>query len=133
MSFSHTRVVIWRNPETDWEVLRQKLGELGCEVHPVASFEEARAAILAKNDDLVVSWLAKDSRKSFELLDWLQSRPTAPAVILVTASGDVDLYLEAMQRGAFDCVGLPLDSRELTRIVTRALESRCASSLAGGG
>jgi FixJ family two-component response regulator len=34
---------------------------------------------------------------------------------------DVDLYLEAMRRGAFDCISLPLEEREFARIVSRAL------------
>ena len=54
-------------------------------------------------------------------------------MLIVTAWSEVNLYLEAMRRGAFDCVGLPLDSHELARIVARALESRCARSVAEGG
>ena len=133
MSLPHTRVVVWGDPGNEFEVLRQKLSNLGLEVHPVASFEDARAAILAETADLVVSWLDGGFVEPLELLTWMQSRPAAPPVLIVTAWSEVDLYLEAMRRGAFDCVGLPLDSHELERIVALALEFRCARSVAEGG
>ena len=57
MSLPHTRVVVWGDPGNGLEVLRQKLSDLGLEVHPVASSEDARAAIHSETVDLVVSWL----------------------------------------------------------------------------
>ena len=133
MSLPRTRVVVWGDPGNGLEVLRQKLSDLGLEVHPVASSEDARAAIHSETVDLVVSWLDGSFVEPLELLNWLQARPAAPPVLIVTGWSEVDLYLEAMRRGAFDCVGLPLDSHELARIVARALESRCARSVAEGG
>ena len=133
MRFPHTRVVVWSDPENGLKALRQKLADLGLEVHPVASLEEARAVIGNETVHLLMSWLGEAAQKQFELVDWLRSQPVAPPLVLVTTGGDVDLYLEAMRRGAFDCVGLPLDSQELTRIVTRALESCCAHSAGTGG
>jgi len=133
MSLPHTRVVVWGDPGNGLEVLRQKLSDLGLEVHPVASFEDARAAIHSETVELVVSWLGGGFVEPLELLTWLQTRPAAPPVLIVAAWPEVDLYLEAMRRGAFDCVGLPLDSHELARIVARALESCCARSVAEGG
>jgi DNA-binding NtrC family response regulator len=45
-------------------------------------------------------------------------------VLTLAAALDVDLYLEAMQLGAFDCAGLPLDRKELARLIGRAAEAR---------
>ena len=132
MAFAQSCVVVWAEPGNGLEYLRLKLRDLGLEVRSVISFDDVRAVILDGNVDLIVSWLGGSFVKPLELLTWLRSRPAAPPVLIVTAWSDTDLYLEAMRRGAFDCVGLPLDPHELTRIVARALESRCARSAARG-
>jgi DNA-binding NtrC family response regulator len=59
-----------------------------------------------------------------DLLPWQERAAEMPPVLVVTDPDDVDLYLEAMSRGAFDCVALPLNQRELERIASRALLER---------
>lgn len=74
--------------------------------------------------DLIVGRVCRCFDGPLKLLVWLQGVPDAPPVVIVCDELDFHLYLEAMRRGAFDCVGLPLNERELVRIVTRALEIR---------
>lgn len=58
-------------------------------------------------------------------LFWLtriKSSPSAPAVVLITAFGDVPLAVEAMKRGAEDFVTKPWDNDDLIDKLNRAME-----------
>lgn len=58
-------------------------------------------------------------------LFWLtriKSSPSAPAVVLITAFGDVPLAVEAMKRGAEDFVTKPWDNDDLIAKLNRAME-----------
>ncbi len=124
---------MWGDGGSESKLIAQQLAGLGASVEQVRSLQEARAAVQAEGVDLLVGWLDGDFWKPLELLSWLQSQPASLPVVMVTASGDVHLYLEAMQRGAFDCIGLPLDAHEFERIVGCALEASRARTVLKGG
>lgn len=67
-----------------------------------------------------------------ELLSRLQRVLAPPPVLIVTDKLDAHLYLEAMRRSAFDCLGLPLNEGELDRIVSRALAARSLKTASAG-
>lgn len=117
-------VVLWGAPQNRLHDLGESLARLGFRVREVDSIEEVRSAIQGQGADLVVTRLCGCFQYPLELLSWLQHVPSPPPVLIATGGVDVPLYLEAMRRGAFDCVGLPLNESELVRIVTRALEAR---------
>ncbi|MBI4839650.1 MAG: response regulator [candidate division NC10 bacterium] len=52
--------------------------------------------------------------------------PETP-VILITAFGDVDTYMEAMEKGAYEYVFKPFRMEELLRVLRRALPSGARS------
>jgi len=133
MTLQNAPIAIWGDGERESELIFHQLAGLGARVENIASLEEACSAVRAERVDLVVSWLDGRFLEPLELLAWLQSQPGGPPIVIVTASGDVDLYLEAMRRGAFDCIGLPLDPHELARIVACALEASRARTVLKGG
>ena len=58
-------------------------------------------------------------------LFWLQrikERPEAPAVILITAFGGIQLAVESMKRGADDFITKPWDNEELINKILSAIE-----------
>jgi DNA-binding NtrC family response regulator len=104
----------------------ETLLRLGGWVEAVDSFEKLRGAIENHSVDL----LFVSCTQARPLLTWLndfrsewKGRPVPP--VLTLASGlDVDLYLEAMSLGAYDCVGLPVEEGELVRLVNKAVEKK---------
>lgn len=126
------RVLLWGAPQNGLDELYPNLAELGLQVRAVHSIEEVREAIRGQRADLIVARLCGCFQSALELLAWLQQAPSAPPVLIVTGGVDVHLYLEAMRRGAFDCVGLPLNQAELVRLVIRALESESADVATAG-
>jgi DNA-binding NtrC family response regulator len=127
------RVVLWGPQDNGLELLGESLACRGFRVQAVNSFEELSSALEAQEVDLIVARLCRRFHAPLELLGRLQSAPAAPPVLVVTGEPDLHLYLEAMRRGAFDCVALPLNQSELVRIVSRALEARTLQAFAGGG
>ena len=60
-------------------------------------------------------------------LFWLQnikSRPDAPAVILMTAFGDIEVAVRSMKNGADDFITKPWDNQELVEKIVAAIEKR---------
>ena len=85
-------------------------------------------AILAEGDvDAVLLDMNFDNQRldGSAGLFWLariKERPTPPAVVLITAFGDVPLAVEAMKRGAEDFVTKPWDNDDLKARLKRAIE-----------
>ena len=55
-------------------------------------------------------------------LDKIKERPNPPAVILMTAFGDIEIAVDAMKRGADDFITKPWDNNELVRKIVTAIE-----------
>ncbi len=87
-------------------------------------------ALLSAGDvDAVLLDMNFDARKldGSEGLFWLErikERKDAPAVVLITAFGDVPLAVEAMKRGAEDFVTKPWNNDELIAKLHKAMAKR---------
>jgi DNA-binding NtrC family response regulator len=125
MTISQTRVALWSRKCGDLVAIEESLARVGCQVNRVDSFPDLEKMCQSREADVLVV----SCRSAREVLQWMHSAPVAPQtlaripVLTLASSLDVDLYLEAMQLGAFDCAGLPLDKRELARLITRAVEA----------
>lgn len=124
-SLTEARVALWSRRCSDLAAIEESLGRVGCQVSRVDSFEDLENLCRSHEADVLVV----SCRSAREVLQWLHSAPgrqrshlNIPVLTLAT-SLDVDLYLEAMQLGAFDCAGLPLDKRELARLISRAVDA----------
>jgi len=124
-SIGRVRVALWFRRGGDLAAIETGLAGVGCQVLPVDSFSALEQ--ICRNHDADV--LVVSCHSAREVLQWLHSFPAAMEsgfripVLTLASSLDVDLYLEAMQLGAFDCAGLPLQSSELARLIQRAAEA----------
>lgn len=87
------------------------------------------ALLRAGDTDAVLLDMNFDARKldGSEGLFWLErikEMENAPAVVLITAFGDVPVAVEAMKRGAEDFVTKPWDNGELIAKLHQAMEKR---------
>jgi DNA-binding NtrC family response regulator len=112
----------------DLRELEPLLAGEGLTVERVQSLAEVRRAMASHGADVIVARVCACYSEPLTLLDEQLPAP----VLLVTPGADMPLYLEAMRRGAFDCVGLPLDEGEFLRLIRRALDSSRARVTAGG-
>jgi DNA-binding NtrC family response regulator len=118
-----TRIALWSQRPNDLAQMRIPLLRLGCEVLQVESFAQLGQWVKSHAIDLIVTGLSAEDQSAFELITWLKEIPDAPALLVAGGAPDMDLYLEVMRRGAFDCIRLPLDEYELARIVGAAVET----------
>ena len=127
------RVILCGPQGDDLGDLKTTLERRGFQVQTLESEKEVRAAVQRNEADLVVTRLCFGFEFPLDLLGWMKGRLSPPPVLIVTEGRNVRLYLEAMQRGAFDCVPLPLDEQELLRLVGQAFESRLHPMATPGG
>jgi DNA-binding NtrC family response regulator len=129
------RVVLWIDPHTLESSDARNVAEVanvlvrwGCRVETVSSRPQLEKLLGTGRIDLVLSRVCASCLEPLELLAEWESRaaPGAahPPMVLLATAFDVPSYLEGMGRGAFDCVALPVEERELMRVVKQALRAR---------
>lgn len=128
--FEGKRVMVWATPralEADsaqqLSAVREALDRLGCRVEMLTSDQPAAAGerLATRRPDLILAHVCSKCRAPLEMLARRQAQEYLPPVVLLATALDMPAYLEGMRRGAFDCVGLPLQEKELIRILARAL------------
>lgn len=118
-----TRIALWSESVGDLTGIRLPLLHLGCEILRAESLAQLGHWIDSGSIDIVMTWLSEEDKSALALITCLDGTPNAPPVMVVGRALDMGLYLDAMQRGAFDCIGLPVDESELARIIAAALEA----------
>ena len=116
------RVVLWTESPGELTSIEQALSRHGFKPRSPSTLQQLMEWVESHSVDLVVGWLCQSYRGPLALLSWLKDVSGAPPVLVVTCGLDVNLYLEAMRRGAFDSVASPVDETELVRIVSAALQ-----------
>jgi DNA-binding NtrC family response regulator len=116
------RVVLWTESPGELASIEQTLSQHGFTPRSASTLEQLMEWVASHSVDVVVAWLCQSYRGPLALLTKLKGLPAAPPVLVVSCGLDVNLYLEAMRRGAFDCVASPVDETELVRVVSAALE-----------
>lgn len=116
------RVVLWTESPGELTTVEQVLTRHGFQPVSAGSLQQLMGWVEARSADAVVAWLCQSYRGPLDLLSRLKGVSGAPPVVVVTCGWDVNLYLEAMRRGAFDSVALPVEESELVRIVSAALQ-----------
>jgi len=69
---------------------------------------------------IIADWKAPVCN-GMRLIDKVRASFPQTKVIMITAFGEVDIYLEAMNRGAFEFLSKPLNINELKTLVDRAV------------
>jgi CheY-like chemotaxis protein len=63
----------------------------------------------------------------FDLIPLVKARCPGTEIIFVSRLAEVDLWIESIQRGAYDYLPKPLDRKELRRVLNNALEKARAA------
>lgn len=104
------------------QALVRVLAQNGYEVRAASSTAEALAQLEKEPVDLLISDLCFPEDDALHLLRDLKARNWSLPVIILTAGGSVESYLEAMNNGAFEYVTKPVKDAELLALVRRALD-----------
>jgi len=104
------------------KLLRQYLESQGYPVVEAASRKEALEAVLRHPVDVaVVDYKLGDDTGTAAIRDMLAARPLVTP-IMVTAYGNIERAVEAVQSGAYDYIVKPLDFEKFLLVLERAAE-----------
>ena len=85
-----------------------------------------KALIEAENHrfDLIITDLRMPEMDGIEVLEKLRKKNKDIGVVIVTAYGEVNSYLKAMNLGSFEYLNKPIHLEELRRVINKALHER---------
>ncbi len=105
------------------EGLQQALAE-NYDVSVAANADEAFNLMDAQAFDVVVTDLRMPGKSGLKVIDKALSLPNRPAVLMMTAYGNIETAVEAMKRGAVDFLTKPVNIERLEVLIQRALKTR---------
>jgi len=105
------------------EGLRQALAD-NYDVSLAASADEAFNLMDAQPFDVILTDLRMPGKSGLKVIDRALALPSKPAVLMMTAYGNIDTAVEAMRRGAVDFLTKPVNIERLDVLIRRALKSK---------
>ncbi|MBI4625901.1 MAG: sigma-54-dependent Fis family transcriptional regulator [Verrucomicrobia bacterium] len=105
------------------EGLQQALAE-NYDVTVAANAEEAFNLLEAQPFEVVLTDLRMPGKSGLKVIDKALALPNRPAVLMMTAYGNIETAVEAMKRGAVDFLTKPVNIERLEVLIQRALKTR---------
>jgi DNA-binding NtrC family response regulator len=105
------------------EGLQQALAD-NYDVSVAASADEAFNLMDAQPFDVIVTDLRMPGKSGLKVIDRALALPQKPAVLMMTAYGNIETAVEAMKRGAVDFLTKPVNIERLEVLIQRALKTR---------
>ena len=116
-------LIVDDEPAIGWS-LREVLSDDGHSAEVAASIEEALGCATRFAPDVVLLDVRLPGRDGISSLPDLRAAVPAAAVVVMTAFGDLDTAVRAVQAGAFDYLVKPFDLDRVAAVVDRALAER---------
>jgi len=105
------------------EGLQQALAD-NYDVSLAASADEAFNLMEAQPFDVILTDLRMPGKSGLKIIDKALALPGRPAVLMMTAYGNIDTAVEAMRRGAVDFLTKPVNIERLDVLIRRALKAK---------
>lgn len=107
----------------DDEMFRQSiisfLTRCGYEVVTALNVEETMEIVKRNNIDLIVTEMVMPKSNGIDLLKTVKASFPQTEVVIVTAYGEVESYLEAMNLGAFEYLTKPIEPSEIKKVINK--------------
>ena len=116
-----TQILLVDDDQNFRRVAAYQLGETGAEVTTAGDGREGLEAFRQGRFDLVLTDVKMPELDGMALLREIRALSAGVPVILVTAHGDIEMAVQAMQNGATDFITKPFDRAQLRAKVERAL------------
>jgi len=117
-------ILVVDDEENAREGLSKILSKEGYRVETASNGKEAIDNLKRQRYDLVITDMRMPLMDGFEVLREIKKMDENIGVIMITAYGEVESYLEAMNMGAFEYINKPVRVNELKRVITKVLEAR---------
>jgi two-component system OmpR family response regulator len=101
------------------QIVSTMLAGRGWEVRTAFGGEEALRVVAADHPDIVLLDIMMPHMNGLEVLRQIRAVSPASRIIMITAFGDVESYLDSMELGACEYVNKPFETAELLRVIGR--------------
>lgn len=118
------RILLVGDEESDRAELSTSLTSKGYHVMTAGSGEEALKFLRNISFDIVLTDLRLSGISGLELLKEVKEFAPNTGTLILTAYGDVNSYLEAMNLGVFDFLNKPVRIQKLEKVINRFLEEK---------
>ena len=119
MSDQLRRILVVDDEENARIALSKILTREGYEVASASNGYEALNYLRGKEVELIITDINMPEMNGLSFLRELNRSHPASNVIMITAYGEVESYIEAMNLGAFEYINKPLKVDELKKIITK--------------
>ncbi|HEX9757531.1 MAG TPA: response regulator [Nitrospiria bacterium] len=118
------RILVVEDDSEMRSLLTDELSEEGYEIIQAKDGAEAALMVAHGTFDLVITDMKMPKMGGLELLPVVKEASPDVPVIVITAFGDWQTSVEAMERGSFRYMTKPFKMQELKETVKKALEKR---------
>ena len=119
MPIRKKRILVVDDEENARIALSKILVRAGYEVASAGNGYEALNYLRGRDVELIITDINMPEMNGMAFLRELNRMRPASNVIMVTAYGEVETYMEAMNLGAFEYVNKPVKIEELNKILTK--------------
>jgi two-component system response regulator HydG len=125
-----TRILLVDDDPYFLRVLNRILTDENFQVTMASKAVEAEQALHESSFDVVISDLRLPDGDGVSILESLRRAGSSVPVVILTAYGEVDSYLAAMNAGAVEYLNKPVKSEELLGVVRNCVRPRAAAQKA---
>lgn len=122
---TNKRILVVDDEENAREALSKILAYDGYEVSSAANGVEALNYLRSKVVELIITDINMPEMNGLTFLRELNRSYPDSNVIMLTAYGEVESYLEAMNLGAFEYINKPIKYDELKKVINKILKISC--------
>lgn len=101
-------------------LLEITLGRMGLHTRTAANLAQARQLLREHDFALCLTDMRLPDGTGLELIEEIQQQHPGLPVAMITAYGNMELAVEALRAGAFDCISKPVDLANLRTLVRQA-------------
>ena len=117
------RVLVVDDDPSIRKIIADRMRAQGHEVEVAEDGEAALEAVTAFEPELLLLDMKMPKKDGFGVLEALQKRESSPDVVMITAHGNIERAVKAIQMGAADFIPKPFEAANLDHVVARVLEA----------
>jgi DNA-binding NtrC family response regulator len=117
------RVLVVDDDAAIRKIISDRMRAQGHEVEVAVDGEAALQAVTDFDPELVLLDMKMPKKDGFEVLEALRRTEAPPPVVMITAHGNIERAVKAIQLGAADFIAKPFEAAHLDHIVSRVLEA----------
>lgn len=100
-------------------IVKTILSGRGWDIMAAYSGREALEAVTSRKPDIILLDIMMPEMNGIEVLKRLKKIDADARIIMITAFGDVESYLDSMELGAYEYINKPFETDELLEMIDR--------------